>query len=321
MGTGTAGRHYADGTHHAVDEDRRVRQAAVPLSVFQNQQDLLRPPDGKGRNQDPSAAGDHFADLIQQAFLRRVAVLVQAFAVGRFADHQVRLKVRPPQRRHGLLRGDAVVAREQDRAGRRLQQDHRRAQDVRRRQPADFDLADLQRLVVLDGHQGSQNRSHLMLRVQRHLGFTVGGVHQPHGIPQQDADQIDRRRRGEHRRRRTGLRQDRQPAGVVHVRVGQQNGVHPRLGQSRQVRQGTGPPIPHPAVHNEGRSGDADQRTRSANRTGAAQKRDFEGVEFGHGNLTLRLTASGLLLRRLSPLPLGCLSALVAIRSLVYHAE
>ena len=257
----------------------------VAQGALEDQQDLLGPADGKGGDQHPAAAADHFANLPQQPLFGRVAILVQPFAVGRFADHQIGLEIRPAQGRHGLLSGDAVVAGEQDRAGRRLQQDHRRTQDVRRRQPADLDLADLDRLVVLDRRHRPQQLLHLALGVQRHLRFAVGTVHQPQRVAQQDAHQIDRRRRGEHRRGRTGFDQ---------ARAGRRNGPCAR-----------GSPAPRPPACRPAATGraagstrniarrsprrkllrHADQGTRSADRAGASQERDFDGVWIGHGIL------------------------------------
>ena len=268
----------AHGTDHAVDEYRHFRQGPVALGAFQDQQDFLRSPHGEGGDQHAASPGDHLANLRQQPFLGRLAVLVKALAVGRLADHQVRLEIGTAKCGHGVLGRDAVVAREQHRARRRLQQDHGGPEDVRCRQPADFDVLDANRLMVLHRHEGGQELVDLTLAVQGQFALPFGAVHQSQGVLQQDRHQVDRRRRGQHRRPAAGFRDHRQAAGMVHVRMGHQHRVYGRLGQRRQVRKGARPGVTNAAVHDQRRVAHPDQRAGGADRRAAPRETIFRST-------------------------------------------
>ncbi len=158
----------------AVHVQRRPRQDAVAHPAAQVVDDDLGAPEAEGGNQHLAAAGQGAADHVAHAGRQAVHALVDAAAVGAFADEQVgrRYGRRLAQERQAAPtevagEGDAADAR---RPGDR-QLGHRRAEDVTGVEEAQPDVrGNVVRRLVGDGHALQDDAVGVGARVRRRVG-------------------------------------------------------------------------------------------------------------------------------------------------------
>jgi CheY-like chemotaxis protein len=223
-----------------------------PIAAFLEHLDQvhqrLRASDGEGGNEDDAAARRRAVDH-RRELLGRVAVVVQAIAIGRFHHQEVGAVGGHRRPQHRIVR-PAEVAREQDRC-RAVVEPHERGtgQVARRRQPAVQPRDRLEGVAEADRPQQFQAAQRVLACVQRQrrvvfrqlVGVEVLGFlfEQVARIGEQDAAEVERGRRAVHRAVETLPCQQRQIAAVVDVRMRQHDGVdvHRRQRQGSPIAQ------------------------------------------------------------------------------------
>jgi hypothetical protein len=218
-----------DGAHHAVGPDRCAGQFAAALILAQGQQDFLGAAQGEGGNQHLAPRRGDRRDRLHQALLLDVTVGVEAAAVGALQDQHVGAKARRSRTVHRALRGNGDVAGDEHAALRRSQPNHGCAGDVAGVKPGGGEAGRQgQRLIERNRRKGGHQpiRRHLVEEGQFAL-LLQPCSHDAPRILVQHARQLDGHRRGVDGRCRVALADQFQRAGVVGVRVGDEDGIQP----------------------------------------------------------------------------------------------
>ena len=221
----------------AVDIHGEVRVAvhhAGVLDLADEIQQLLRAADGERRDDHVAAAVERALDAVRERGQIIHARAVTAVAVGRLDEHVVRARDGLRVADDGLV-GVADVAGKDDLLFRAAlgepRLDARAAEQVADIREADDDVfPDLDALAVAARTQQTQHALYVLERIQRfgcRLAGAGGLASLPLGlghldvrcIAQHDAAQVACRLRGVDRAAKALLIQQRQVAGVIHVRV------------------------------------------------------------------------------------------------------
>ncbi len=179
-----------------VDGDG-VQVRVVPPVLVEDEEELLRPAEGKDGNETSAAATHDRLDRPGEDGLPLQARLVHLHPVGALHDEHVRLDARDLRRHEMAVFFHGVVPRVQHRASPDLDEKHGRAEDVARVQRVELEAAvEGDGLVVVDEFDLVHARLQLRLGVQHVVAAAGAGVgvvrcrglfhrHQPQVIPQQ----------------------------------------------------------------------------------------------------------------------------------------
>ena len=271
--------------HRRIDIDLERREALALNQVGENADDFLRAADGKSRDDQVAVGGAGALDGVDDFVLGLGHGAVRAVAVGRFDEQQVGLG----DDFFGVAQHRSIVHSEvarKDQFARAASVDDvdfepRRPQDVAGVVEADLDCRRrVDRRTVGDRAQQLQRRLRLRHRVQRRRNGAFAGAAPAlmaqlpldvflldvRTVRQQHLKQVDGRRSGIDRSAEAEHREPRQQAGMVDVRVGQQNEVDLARVETEVERMQVlaarfRPALEHPAVDQEADVAHFDQST------------------------------------------------------------
>ena len=193
--------HRIDRPHHAIDKHGKFGDLLAPHGPCQNQNDLLGTPHRKRGNQHFATGFNRFGYAQSKRGFLLGAVRVLAVAISRFHHHHPGPTLRDDHPRNGQLIGDRHIAGHQNALAHALDIDHRRAQDVPRRNPGGGQRA------IANRHGGQPRHVHhapecrigCFGRIEGQLAVSFpASRHQLHRVGQQHARNGLCRRRGIH---------------------------------------------------------------------------------------------------------------------------
>ena len=153
---------------------------------------------------------------------------MQPTAIGAFDDDDIWFERGRARAVHRALRRDGDITGDEDAPLVALQADHGRAGDVAGREKCSHEARRQgHALAKRNRHKGGQQAVHRDVIEERQLALLLQArLHDVPGILLQDTGQRDGDRGGVNRRLRIALTHQRQCAGMVGVRVSDQNGVN-----------------------------------------------------------------------------------------------
>ena len=278
---------------HIHGEVRVAVHHAGVLDLADEIQQLLRAADGERRDDHVAAAVERALDAVRERGQIVHARAVAAVAVGRLDEHVVRARDGLRVADDGLV-GVADVAGKDDLLFRAALGepclDARAAEQVADIREADDDVfPDLNALAVAAWAQQTQHALHVLERIQR-LGRRLAGAGGLAPLPlglghldvrrvaQHDAAQVAGRLRGVDRAAEALLIQQRQVAGVVHVRVRDEHklDLRRRDGDGNVLKQV--PPLLHAAVDQAVVPADLEQGAAAGHLVVGADKCQLHGL-------------------------------------------
>ncbi len=225
-----------------------------------------------------------------QQILRGSPVRVHAIAVRGFGHQQIDGEGGPVQGGHGALGINAVITGKHDIAGGRAKIDHRGSEDVGGRQVDHVDIADLNVVAMVHGPKHLDHALNLPLAIEGHLAFAI---HQLECIALQDRHEFLGGWRQVNRHLRIGFVNHRQRPGVIAMGMGYDDGVEALSRQLIEIGQRIARFEPDAAINQDRGIGHLEERTRSANGTGAAEKAQLNLCCRGHVRSLMEIDVSG----------------------------